>query len=473
MKGIEAMPLECLREHAAGSLRRNQANTARRNCQKKAAPVDAAALTATALTATIIAEAHRLGFDLVRVAPVAEAPHADFFDGWIARGRAGEMTYLARNREKRRHPARLAEHEPFRAMIVLGVDYHQLTLAPDLLADPSRGIIASYAWGDDYHELIRPRLHELDAFVGRQSGRTTPGKCLVDTGPVLERDWAMRSGLGFTGKNCCTIRPGMGSWILLATILVPEVLTPSPGPLLSVDVHNVPTTPATLLDGAPPAGHYGRWQLDEDEAAAPSRTGTCGACTRCLVACPTDAFVGPFHLDPQRCISYWTIEARGPIPRDLRARFQNRIFGCDICQEVCPWNGRLPQRQAVLPGLAARQERMAPPLLDGFHPSSPYWLEQQAFSEHFRRSPIKRAKRRGMLRNVCVALGNWADHQAEAALLLALADPEPLARGHAAWALGQLLRAGTAIHSHRRLEDALSTEVDQWVASEIHAALSG
>ncbi|MFN3980210.1 MAG: tRNA epoxyqueuosine(34) reductase QueG [Caldilinea sp.] len=401
------------------------------------------------LRETIRRAAHSLGFDLCEFATISAAPHADFFDAWIDAGRAGEMSYLERNRNKRRFPALLAEASapPFRSMIVLGVDYHQFDLPPEVRDDPSRGLIASYAWGDDYHELIHPLLYELDAVVRTQTGRTSLGKCLVDTGPVLERDWAEVAGLGFTGKNCCTIRPGMGSWLLLAVIFVPEVLVGESGssvrPLQS-PISNLSISPSP----------------------------TCGRCTRCLDACPTDAFVGAYDLDPQRCISYWTIEARSIIPRELRPRFGNRIFGCDICQEVCPYNRRLPERTPRIDGLRALHNRMAPPLLEGFSPAHPYWLDPRAFSEHFARSPIKRAKRAGMLRNVCVALGNWADTAAIDALALALADADATARAHAAWALGRILAKWRYQQAATLLTTALLHEEDERVREEIHLALA-
>ena len=236
-------------------------------------------------------------------------------------------------RTKRRRPDLLAEGEagPFRSLIVLAVDYHQFDLPPALRDDPSRGLIASYAWGDDYHEIIRPLLYDLDGFIRSRTGRTTLGKCLVDTGPVLERDWAHVAGIGFTGKNCCTIDPAAGSWLLLATVLVPETLTYAP----PVATTPVSVSAQAVLEGLSWDGSYGAWELPADDAGpdAATRTGACGRCTRCLSACPTRAFVGPYHLDPQRCISYWTIEARQPVPRDLRPHFGNRIFGCDICQK--------------------------------------------------------------------------------------------------------------------------------------------
>lgn len=201
------------------------------------------------------------------------------------------------------------------------------------------------------------------------------------------------------------------------------------------------------------------------------QVGTCGRCTRCLDACPTAAFRGPFHLDPQRCISMWTIETQAPIPTELRAAFGNRIFGCDICQEVCPWNRRPVSRLPRLPGLQAHAERMALPLLEGFAPHMPYWLNAEAFAERFRRSPIRRAKRHGMLRNVCVALGNWADPSAVPALTSALHDPMPVARGHAAWALGRVLRRHGDAAARAALLTAQVVETDPWVTAEVGEAV--
>ncbi|MCE7984564.1 MAG: tRNA epoxyqueuosine(34) reductase QueG [Caldilinea sp. CFX5] len=315
--------------------------------------------------------------------------------------------------------------------------------------------------------MIRPLLYELDAFIRANTGRTTPGKALVDTGPVLERDWAHQAGLGFIGKNTCLINPELGSWLLLATLLIPEPLTYDPPP--------VPSTPEPLPDlilhGAPPDQHYGSWEISLLADTQHATCGTCGRCTRCLTACPTNAFVGPYHLDPQRCISYWTIEGKAPIPRELRPYFGNRIFGCDICQEVCPWNQRLAAQTPLLAGLRAQHDRVAPPLLEGFDPATPYWLDQDAFSRRFQRSPIKRAKRVGMLRNVCVALGNWGAPETVTALTLALQAPEPIVRGHAAWALGEVWRRHGIATVPQLLQTTLKTENNSLVLGEIQAAL--
>lgn len=414
------------------------------------------------LIQAITHRAHRLGFDFCSFAPVGEAPHADFFDAWIKAGRAGEMTYLERHQEKRRFPALLAEppSPPFETMIVLAVDYHQFDLPPEIRNDPSRGVIASYAWGDDYHEILRPLLYELDAFIRSQTRRTTLGKCLVDTGPVLERDWAAVAGIGFIGKNCCTIRPSVGSWLFLAVILIPERL-----PTRWTSYRQEEVGRAT--------GEERRRAGEQEQEGGKERPRTCGRCTRCLSACPTGAFVGPYELDPLRCISYWTIEARSIIPRALRPAFGNRIFGCDICQEVCPYNRRLGERTPRLAGLRAHHARMAPPLLEGFDPTHPYWLNQEAFSKQFAKSPVRRARRVGMLRNVCVALGNWGHPAAVPALAHALGDPEPVARAHAAWALGCVLARQPHEQAADLLTRALEQETDLRVREELYLALNG
>jgi len=448
-------------------------------------PLEVSRVSDRTLSELLKVEARRLGFDFCRIVKVGEPPHAEFFTRWLGLGRAGEMEYLARNLEKRRNPALLAEKgPPFRSLIVLGVDHHRFDLAPEILNDPARGIIARYAWGDDYHEIVRPLLYALDGWLRAKTGRSTLGKGLVDTGPVLERDWAHRAGIGFTGKNCCTIHPKRGSWLFLATLLAPEGLGSDPA---AVAVHSSDSSVEETLAGLPAGGDYGSWQLRWDNKM-PSGKGqrgaleieeesrelplaTCGHCTRCLDACPTDAFVGPFHLNPQRCISYWTIESRRPIPRPLRRLFGNRIFGCDICQEVCPWNQRLSERTPLIRELEAQQERIAPPLLEGFDRRMPYWLEPRAFAERWRRSPLKRAKRAGMLRNVCVALGNWGDPAAFAGLEAAAADEAALVRGHAAWGLGELLRRGNDVRAAACLESRLPDESDEWVREEIGWAL--
>jgi epoxyqueuosine reductase len=312
--------------------------------------------------------------------------------------------------------------------------------------------------------VIRRRLHALDGFVRAQSGRTALAAALVDSGPILERDWAQRAGFGFTGKNTCTICPGHGSWLLLATLLVPEPLAADP----TMAATTSEPDSQSVLKGLPAAADYGAWKVEVDGR---TRSGTCGQCTRCLTACPTGAFVGPYHLDPGRCISYWTIETQSPIPLELRPRFANRIFGCDICQEVCPWNSRVApigEAQMLLP---VQDDRMAPPLLEGFAPENPYWLHEDPFRRRFDKSPLLRARRAGMLRNVCVALGNWGAVETISALEMALQDADAAPRGHAAWALGQVGARHGAERVESSLRRRLRTEADAWVRMEIERAL--
>ncbi|MCS7221173.1 MAG: DUF1730 domain-containing protein [Anaerolineae bacterium] len=386
----------------------------------------------SSLTERVKAKARALGFDLVGIAAAGPAPHAEALAAWLSHNYHGEMTYMARNVELRQDPRRLMPE--VRSIIVLGVRYSAPYLPAAVHADPSRGRIAAYAWGPDYHGEIKPRLFALDAFIREETGRTTLARCYVDTGPVLERDWAMLAGLGFIGRNTCLIHPKLGSWLFLAVMLVPEELNPDPSP-----------EPFLLPTGQP------AWHLGD------GRIGTCGQCIRCLKACPTQAFIDVYELDARRCISYLTIELRGPIPREMRPLMQNWIFGCDICQSVCPWSG---SRTLSTPS-ASELEQWTPPLLELLA------LDETGFRQRFRGTAIQRAKRRGLLRNVCVAIGNWGSPTAIPALARALYDPEPLIRGHAAWALGRI--GGTIPRAC--LQEALSREHDPFVIEEVRLAL--
>jgi epoxyqueuosine reductase len=267
-----------------------------------------------------------------------------------------------------------------------------------------------------------PRLHRLAAVVADITGEPASYRAYVDTGPLLERELAGRAGLGFVGKNTNLIHPRLGSWIFLGEVLLDTEIAPG---------------------------------------SRPSTGGTCGRCTRCLEACPTAAFPRPYVLDARRCISYLTIEHRGPIPRQLRPALGNRIFGCDICQEVCPWNKRFAQPTAE-PAFQPSTDSMAPSLLELMA------LDEASFRQDFRASPIKRAKRRGLLRNVAVALGNWADPDATPVLSRALQDAEPLIRGHAAWALGRI----GGWQACQALEQRRAVEEDLWVREELDLALA-
>lgn len=369
----------------------------------------------------IEAQARALGFDLVGITPAAPMTTAGHYRAWLEKDYHGQMAYLARPDAVARRGDLARTLSGVRSVVTVGINYHTAPLPAKLRDDPSRGIIASYAWGDDYHDALTPRLRRLGAFAEAETGSPVAYRAYVDTGPLLEREIAARAGLGFVGKNTNLIHPRLGSWLFLGELLLTIELPPHRG------------ESATRL--------------------------YCGRCTRCLDACPTRAFAAPYVLDARRCISYLTIELKGPIPRELRPLMGNRVFGCDICQEVCPWNRRFA-RPTVEPAFQPRLDAMAPLLLDLIA------LDEAGFRRRFRRSPVKRAKRRGLLRNAAVALGNWGDPAAVPALARALDDAEPLIRGHAAWALGRIATAG----ARRALGQALTTETDRWVREELRLA---
>lgn len=343
------------------------------------------------LTRRICDYARALGFDLAGIAPAYPAPHLDLYRAWLSHGYHGEMGYLARpdRVERRKDPAKILPGA--RSILCVGLNYYPGPLPATIERDPSRGLISNYAWGADYHDLMLPRLEELAAFITAEAGRKVACRAYVDTGPVLERAYAVEAGLGFIGKNTSLIHPKMGSWLFLGVILLDIALEP----------------------------------------AAEKVSASCGSCTRCLDACPTGALVAPYVLDARRCISYLTIELKGPIPRELRPLMGNRIYGCDVCQAVCPWQRfAKPTSEALFrPG---EPDRAAPLLLDLMA------LDEEEFHRRYEGAPIFRTGRGRLLRNVAVALGNWGDERAIPALALALADAEPLVREHAAWALDRI-----------------------------------
>ena len=368
------------------------------------------------LTRRIKDEATRLGFDLVGVSRVAGPRHGDSFAEWLRRRLHGEMAYMERTAGQRAHPG---EFLPWaRSIVSVGMGYATPHGGEGGPGGP-RGRISRYAWGDDYHEVMLARLESLLAAV-QAAAPGAQGRAFVDAGPVLERDAAARAGLGWVGKNTLLLHPVRGSWFFLGEL---------------------------FLD----------LELDHDR---PMRD-RCGRCDLCLKACPTNAFVGPYVLDARRCISYLTIELKGPIPRELRPLMGAHVFGCDICQDVCPYNLKntmMTTEMSFLPRPGLHAPELIP-LLD---------LTEPDFRKRFAGSPLRRAKRRGLLRNVCVALGNLRDARAVPALARALAgDPEPLVRAHAAWALG---RIGT-VDAVRALEEALAREPDEAVRAEIGDAL--
>ncbi len=320
-----------------------------------------------------------MGFDLCRVAPARVPPHAEEFHQWLADGRHGEMAWLARNADRRCDPQLVLPGA--RSVLMLATNYWQ----PAPIAAPQSGRIARYAWGDDYHEIMEPKLWQLDAWLQQHGGKQ---RQYVDTGPVLERDIAALAGLGWQGKSTMLIHPRVGTFFFLASVF-------------------------TTLD------------LPPDE---PMRD-HCGSCTRCITACPTGAITAPQQLDARLCVSYLTIENKGPIPEALRPLMGDRIYGCDDCLDACPWN-----RFAT----AARESRFAAREFVGMALREFLALDDAAFRALFRKSPIKRIKRRGLLRNVCVALGNVGTAADLPALKRAALDPEPLIAEHAAWAIARI-----------------------------------
>jgi epoxyqueuosine reductase len=357
------------------------------------------------LTQRIKEKAYDLGFDLIGVAPAGRAPHAEAYRRWLANNYQAQMQWLARRPQRREDLRQILPGA--QSVVVVGLSYFVLDPPDDLWQDPSRGRIARYAWGLDYHDIILPRLRELGDFIDQEAGRTLNQRAYVDTGPVLERDFAAQAGLGFIGKNSLLISPRLGSYLFLAEILV--------------DIELEYDEPA--VDGGASC------RLGPPGEA--KRLGTCGHCTRCLDICPTHAFPAPYILDSNLCISYLTIELKGSIPLKLRPHMGNWIFGCDECQEICPWVRRY-SRPTSENFLRYDPDSIAPKLVDLMA------LDDEAFQSRFKGTPLKRTKRRGLLRNVAVALGNWGSPEALPVLERALQDPEPLIREHAAWAIEQI-----------------------------------
>jgi epoxyqueuosine reductase len=307
------------------------------------------------IEALIKAQAYGLGFDLVGITDLAAAETAPVFDQWLERGYAGEMAYMSRTADKRRD-SRLAFEGTTRA-IVVAMSYGG--------REPS-GPVARYARGDDYHDVMFDRLNQLHRWIDEQVGRTVRGKAYVDTGPLLERELAQRAGLGWFGKNTTLINPRAGSFFFLGALL-----------------------------------------LDLDLAIdAPFETEHCGSCTRCLDACPTGALVEPRVLDSNRCISYLTIELKGEIPQEFHPQIGELLYGCDICQEVCPWNEKfaLPLREDAFRPRAAIAGNDARTLARDI-----LAMSDEDFRMAFKNSPMKRAKLRGLKRNAAVVLGNMGD----------------------------------------------------------------
>lgn len=348
--------------------------------------------------------AEHLGFDVVGIAPAREAPHAAAYRAWLEAGHHADMQWLTRNPERRLDPGQVVPEA--RSVISLGVSYFTENPPAAYWDDPLRGRIARYAWGPDYHDVITPMLRAFVEFLHGTFGEEELGvRYYVDTGPVLERETAWQAGLGFIGRNSLLIHPGYGSYLFLA-----EVIT-------SLELE--PDAPATR-EGAriEPGNNQGK-------------AGTCGDCRRCLECCPTGAIVDPYIIDSRKCISYQTIENKESIPPALAARTGSWIFGCDACQTACPWVHRY-SRSGRKRFLQFDPDRFAPRL------DELLTLDEEAFRDRYRGTPVARAKRRGLLRNAAAALGNSGCEEARAPLQGALNDPEPLVRAQAEWALRRL-----------------------------------
>ncbi len=372
------------------------------------------------LTQKIKQHAYSLNFDLVGVFPVTPSQTIEVYSRWLAQGYAGKMGYLHKHLEKKKDIRHVMPEAL--SLVVLGINYHTLDLPESERDDPSKGVISSYAWGDDYHEVVREKLESFRSFVEGLVTTKPNTRVYVDTGPILEREYAQRAGLGWLGKNSMLIHPKKGSLLFLAEILLDFPLEP--------------------------------------EEARSKVSGDCGSCTLCIDACPTEAIVEEGVVDATQCIAYLTIELKDVIPAQLRTSMGNRIFGCDICQEVCPWNRNAPV--STLPGFQPRPLNVTPNLI------SLMGMTQEEFSQRFKKSPIKRTKRRGFLRNVAIALGNWGAPEAIPALRLGLHDHESLVRLHSAWALGQIQTE----EARQVLRDRLNEEQDPSVIQEIRNALS-
>lgn len=422
----------------------------------------------TNLTQRLRAHALASGFTLVGIAPAGPASQAGAFRRWLDRGYHGEMAYLARADAVQQRVDVHHRLPAARSVIVLAVNYAMPTRQSAHLHDPGYGRFASYAWGLDYHDVLKPQLYALDAWLRAQTGRTTRGRVSVDSAPVLERSWAQDAGLGFVGKNTCLIHPRQGSWLFLATLLVPEELDYDAPPRVATGM--APRAPIALREAGAPGDDSGGDEATREPRGpswrfATGETGGCGGCTRCLAGCPTQAFPAPFVLDARRCISYLTIELRGSIPHELRPAMGNWVFGCDVCQAVCPWNGRQAQvdGQQAAAWFQPDLTRAALPLLDLLA------LDDATFRDRFRGSPVKRVGRARLVRNACVAAGNWADPQAVPALLNCLHDAAPLVRAHAAWALGRIDSKAARIG----LSQAYAAQSDAAVVAELNRALDG
>jgi epoxyqueuosine reductase len=364
------------------------------------------------LTDRLKEEARRLGFDLVGVAPAVVPTGYGRYLEWLEHGREAGMGYLRRHAEAKGHPNHVLEG--VRSVVVAGMIYGQPDPTPP---GPSQGKIARYARGNDYHEILWRKLETLLGWLQSEHAGVV-GRAACDTAPLLERDFARMAGLGWIGKNTCLIDRRAGSFSVLGSLLV--------------DI-----------------------ELAYD---LPHETNYCGTCTRCLDACPTDAFDGPYQLDPRRCISYWTIEHKGPIPDREAENLGDWAFGCDVCQDVCPWNRKAPGGRE--PGLDASPGRTNPDLIE--------WLAEDAasFAKSLKGTALARSKRSGLLRNAALILGTRKNVDAVPVLIDRLGDPDPIIRGTSAWALGRI-GSPSALHALRAAEQAADPEARRSITRAI------
>jgi len=350
-----------------------------------------------------------LGFDLVGACPAVAPPHLAAFQQWLAAGYAGEMAYLGARADAYAHPRAVLDGA--RSLLVLAMNYRSVEPAEPA---PGQGRVSRYAWGQDYHELVRQRLRQLGDFHRRLLPEALV-RGVVDTAPLLERDFAQLAGLGWIGKNTLLISRGHGSWIFLAVLL----------------------------------------SAAELEYDAPFAADHCGVCRACLDACPTGALVAPYQLDARRCLSYTTIELRGPIAPELRRPHQSWVFGCDVCQDVCPWNRKPPA--TAEPAFVPAEQSNPLPLAELFD------LDEDQFAARFGPTPLARARRRGLLRNAALALGNQPHPAALPALIRGLNDADPLVRGVCAWAIAHY----DSPAAQEALTARLAVETDAAVRGEI------
>ncbi len=345
------------------------------------------------ITKLVKEAAHNAGFELAGIAPVHEFDELDRFQEWIEAGRAAEMRYMeARNESGALKRASLRATLPWvRSVIVCAINYNTAHPYSTQADDPQRGWIARYAWGQqDYHDAVLNRLRAVESNLGVAVGESQlQTRCYVDTGPLVERVYAKYAGIGWIGKNTCILNQKLGSWLFLGVILTSLELSP--------------------------------------DLPAPDR---CGSCTRCIDACPTHALVAPYQLDSNRCISYLTIEKRGSIAEELRAGMGHEVFGCDICQDVCPWNRKAPATTAAE---FQPREGLVNPALERLA-----GMSVEEFQENFRGSAVRRAKRSGLRRNAVIAMGNSGDERCRPLLEKLKADEDEIVAESAEWATKKL-----------------------------------